>query len=398
MVAITQGPLSGVRIVDLTRHVAGPFCTMILGDLGADVLKVEEPIKGSPERAATPLLYGQSTYFLGSNRSKRSIGINLKSKEGLDIVKKLTASCDVFVENFRPGVAKRLGVSYEELRKTNQKLVYCSISGYGQDGPMANKPSYDLIAQSLSGLLSLYTDGKNTPLAPLGLSDLTTAMIATQAILTALYAREKKGLGQQIDISLLESSAFLLQYMAIPLLNKIEKEFDYLTRARQVGFMGIYRDSEEKFLVIEAPDDRVFERASAIPEFSKIVTDSRFSTRRERAKNWEDLHKELEKILVRKPRKYWVKVLSEIDVPCAPVLAVSQALADHYFGSREAIVELDKSKTEKIRMINLPMRFSETKIVVTKSPPLLGEDTQNILQELGYSEEQITNFRAKGVI
>ncbi len=393
-----DGPLKGVRIVDMTRHVAGPFCTMILGDMGADVIKVEPPGKGSPERAATPTYRGMSTYFMGSNRSKKSVVLNMKTPEGVSILKKLSETADVFVENLRPGVCDRLGVGYKDISAVNGRIVYCSISGYGHDGPSSRRPSYDLVAQALSGLLSLYSDGRAPPMAPLGLADLTTAMVATQAILAALLAREKQHVGQFVEVSLLESAAFLLQYMAMPVLQGMDTNFDHLTRARQVGFMGIYSDVSNRFFVIEAPDDGVFQRAAAIPELKEIVTSPKFSTRPARASNWQELHQVLQGVLSQKPREYWIRELEKVDVPCAAVKTVAEAFQDPQLIYRGGIVELQDEVTGKLKMLNLPMKFSETAARVTKRPPLLGEQTDEILGALGYTKDELLALRGKGVI
>ncbi len=395
---MSDGPLKGVRIVDMTRHVAGPFCTMILGDMGAEVIKIEPPGVGSPERAATPVYRGMSTYFMGSNRSKKSVVLNLKTPDGVSILKKLSETADVFVENMRPGVCDRLGVGYEDISKVNRQIVYCSISGYGHDGPFSRRPSYDLVAQALGGLLSLYSDGRAPPIAPLGLADLTTAMVATQAILAALFARERQHVGQFVEASLLESAAFLLQYMAIPVLQGMDSNFDHLTRARQVGFMGVYSDASNRFFVIEAPDDGVFQRAASIPELKGIVTDPKFSTRPARASNWQELHQALQGVLSRKPREYWVRELEKADVPCAAVKTVAEALQDPQLIHRGGIVEFQDEVIGKLKMLNLPMKFSETTARVTRRPPLLGEQTEEVLGALGYTRGELLTLRDKGVI
>jgi crotonobetainyl-CoA:carnitine CoA-transferase CaiB-like acyl-CoA transferase len=396
MSAGPKGPLSGVRVLDFTIQLAGPLSTMILGELGAEVIKIEQPGKGAPERAGSPSYRGLSAYFLGTGWTKKSVTVNLKTEEGLTIVKQLVKSCDVVVQNFRPGVVDRLGVGYKDLQKINDKLVYCSIAGFDQDHPFGGKPSFDLIAQALTGLVSLYASGQTRPTIPLSLVDLTTGIMASHAVLAALYNREKSGRGEHVRVSLFRSALFLLSPSVQGLLQGIESGIDPYTRVKHVGFLGVFTDANGEYFVVEAPDDNFFHRLGVIPELKSIVEKRIYLTKADRAKNWDKLDEEMQKAFSKRKRDYWLKLIDEAGIPCAPVLSVDDVFTDS-FNSRY-LRNVGNGELGTMKTVGYPADFEAAKNADYRRPPRLGEHTEEILESLGYSKAKIEELKKNGVV
>lgn len=381
-------------MLDFTIHLAGPLSTMILGEMGAEVIKVEPPGRGSPERAGAPFFNGLSMYFMGTGWNKRSVTINLKTEEGQEIASKLASNSDVVVQNFRQGVAERLGIGYEKLKSVNKKLIYCSIMGFDEGHPYYGKPSFDMIAQALSGLVSLYADDGRRPAVPLSLVDITTGMIASQAILAALYNRERRDAGEHVKVSLFQSAMFLLSPTVQGLLQGLEHNINSFTRVEHVGFMGVFTDINGDLFAVEAPDDSFFSKMALIPELKPIIEKNEYATKSDRAMRWRELDAEIQGVFVTRKRDYWLTELDKLGVPCAPVLSVDEAFSEN---SRYLETVTDK-KYGQVRTVGYPAKFSISGKADIIAPPQLGSDTDEVLSELGYDNHSIQELRSRGII
>ena len=379
-------PLKGVRVLDLTIALAGPYCTLLLGDLGADVIKVEPPEGDQSRGWGPPFVEGESSYFLSVNRNKRSVVIDLKSPAGLDAAKRLAAQSDVLVENLRPGTASRLGLGYEELRRDNPGLIYCSISGFGKDRPAL--AGYDQIVQGTSGVMSLtgFADGPPVKFGvPMG--DLGAGMFAAHAILAALYERERTGRGQEIDVAMQDSLMALLtyqggRYFATGEAPRREGNVHptiapYGTFATQDGFMNIGVGSESQW--------RSFVAAIGAPE---LPQDPRFATNRDRQQNRAALTEEIERRLCTRPTADWKSAFDQAGVPAGPILDLDQAFSDPEVKARGIEVTVEHPKVGEWHMVGTPWRLDGERFTVRRPPPLLGEHTQEVLEELDPLEPQ----------
>jgi crotonobetainyl-CoA:carnitine CoA-transferase CaiB-like acyl-CoA transferase len=374
-------PLEGIVILDLTRAVSGPFCTMNLGDLGARVIKVEDTGAGDECRQWGPPFVGpDSAYFLGINRNKESVALDVKSPEGRRALLKLCAKADVVIENFRPGVMKRLGADYQSLGR--EDLIYVSISGFGQDGPDSGKAGYDIMVQAMSGLMavSAYPDG---PPVKCGfpVADIVTAFYASQAILASLYARERDGKGRYIDISLLESLLGVMCSVTTSwLLTKTQVKPMGATQGSIVPYQ-IFR-AADGMMVIGAPNERLWQAFCRALGRVDLSQDPRFVKNELRVKHREELMPVIEAELIKHPRQYWLSVLEKEQVPCGPVLLTSEVLGMPVIRERNAILTMQDPASGPVEVLRSPMRFAGMEPRLDP-PPRLGEHTAKVLQELG---------------
>jgi CoA:oxalate CoA-transferase len=392
-------PLSGVRILDLTLIMAGPYCTLILGDLGAEVIKIEKPGVGESSREMPPHFFeGQSAYFIAMNRNKKSMTLDLKSEAGKRIFYDLARKSDVVIDNFRPGVVKKLGVDFDTLKTMNPRIICCSISGYGQTGPFRDRPAFDLVIQARGGIMSYTGEPGQMPVrmgAPMG--DLSGGVFASQGILAALYQREKTGRGQRIDISLVDCQTSLLTYRAQFYLvgNEI---------ARPVGSGHVSAHPIRAFrtktfdVVIDANTESIFaELCDAIGK-SGMAKDEKFNSRENRLKNREELYAILEEAFLGKTGEEWLELL-EKRIPIAPINTIDKALADPQTLSRNMVVEVDYRDNKKLKILGNPIKMSEVEQEVFRRPPYLGEHTEEILRELlEYSPAQIKEIKDGKVV
>jgi len=374
-------PLEGIVILDLTRAVSGPFCTMNLGDLGARVIKVEDAGAGDECRQWGPPFVGpDSAYFLGINRNKESVALDVKSPQGRCALLKLCAKADVVIENFRPGVMKRLGADYQSLGR--EDLIYVSISGFGQDGPDSGKAGYDIMVQAMSGLMavSAYPDG---PPVKCGfpVADIVTAFYASQAILASLYARERDGKGRYIDISLLESILGVMCSVTTSwLLTRTQVKPMGATQGSIVPYQ-IFR-AADGMMVIGAPNERLWQGFCRALEREDLSQDPRFAKNELRVKHREELMPVIEAELIKHPRQYWLSVLEKEQVPCGPVLLTSEVLGMPVMRERNAILTMHDPVSGPVEVLRSPMRFAGMEPRL-EPPPRLGEHTAKVLQELG---------------
>ncbi|MBI4200224.1 MAG: CoA transferase [Chloroflexi bacterium] len=390
--------LEGIRVLDLSRTFAGPFCAMLLGDMGADVVKLEEPEQGDETRSWPPFWNGQSVNFLPFNRNKRSITLNLKSPEGRAIAARLAERSDVVIESFRTGAAERLGLGYEELRQRSPQLVYLSISGYGRTGPMAHRPGYDLMVQGAGGLISV-TGEPGRPPVRVGYSvvDIFCGMAAYGAVLTALYHRERTGQGQYVEASLLDGQVTTSSYHAV----------SYLATGKAPGPMGSGHPSVCPYQAFQAKDgwfilgvanDNLWRRFCAAVKLDHLVDDPRYRATADRVAHREELIGFLNELFRHKTVKEWTDLIAGADVPCGPINTVAQVVNDPQIRAREAIVSLPHPDIPDLRMPGPPFRPHATPATYRRYPPRHGEHTEEVLRELGYTPDDVEMLKQEGAI
>jgi formyl-CoA transferase len=390
-------PLEGLRVVDLTQAMAAPFCSMNLADMGADVIKVEPPT-GEDMRRGSVGRNGHSGTFLTINRSKRGITVDLKQPAGVQIVHRLVRTADVFVQNYRPGAAGRLGVDYATLAAINPRLVYCSISGFGSTGPYAPRGGYDLIAQGMSGIISVTGDADGPPAkAGLPVSDLSAGLFGAYGILCALEHRERTGHGQLVDTSLLEAALALTVWEAT----------EYWATGRVPGPLGSAHRLAAPYQALRASDgwftvgantDRLYEALCRALERPDLAVDVRFATGPGRLHHRDALVAELEKTTAGAARAHWLARLDAAGVPGGPINTYAEALADPHTLARDMVVELDHPGAGPIKALGVPVKLSDTPGGVDRAAPLLGQDNAAVLTELGYSDAEQRALRDAGVI
>ena len=394
--------LEGIRVLDMTNVLSGPFATLHLALLGADVIKIEHPEGGDLARKLGNVpQYNQQllgTSFLAQNANKRSLTLNLKSEAGKEIFRRLVQTADVLVENFRPGVLPRLGFSYEALCKINPRLIYCAISGFGQDGPDAFKPAYDQIIQGLSGVMAINGDERLNPLrCGFPVCDTVGGLNAAFAIMAALYHREHTGEGQFIDVALLDSIMPLMGWVAANLLiggkQPVLLGNDNFTAAPS----GMFR-TQDGYINIAANQQQQWEDLANELGVPELVTDPRFQERDARKANRFLLTPLLEEKLTQKPTGHWVEVLNARGIPSGDILSLEAALSAEQVQYRQVIETVDQPGIGPVKIFNLTAKFSKTPAEITAPPPLLSQHTAAILSEIGYTDEEITDLKQKAVI
>jgi len=391
----TDGPLAGLTVLDFTRVLSGPYCTMLLGDMGARVIKVEQPGRGDDTRAwGPPFVNGESAYFLSINRNKESLTLDLKSPSSRGVMDALLRRADVLVENFRPGTMERVGLSYESLAARYPRLVYCSISGFGQTGPRRSEPGYDAVMQGEAGLMSITGDPNGPPFRlGVAISDIVTGMFAAQGITLALLARVRTERGQRVDIGMLDATAALLTYQA----------GIYFATGTTPGRMGnrhptivpyeTFQASDGDFVVAVGNDEQWRRFCDSIG-LTSLAADDRFATNRARVVNYAELRPLLAERLVTRSRKEWVGDLKAAGVPCGSVRDVAEALEDPQLSARNMVETIDHISAGAIRLLGVPIKLSGTPGVVRTAPPALGQHTERILREdCGLSATEIESLR-----
>ncbi|HEY6287765.1 MAG TPA: CoA transferase [Ktedonobacteraceae bacterium] len=374
-----EAVLSDVVVIDLSRVLAGPHCTMILGDLGATVIKVEQPGKGDDTRHfGPPYIAGESAYYLGLNRNKQSILLDFSKPEGKERLLKLLSTATVLVENFRPGALERQGLGYEALRAINPGLIYCSISGYGQTGPYALRPGYDFVAQAESGLMSVTGEIDGDPQrvgSPVG--DVSAGVYACISILAALRVRDRTGKGQYIDISLLETTMSLLSNVAS----------NYLISGEEAPRLGNghpnivpYQAFHTKngYVVVSCGNDRLFQELCQLLRREDLATDPSFASNPQRVRNRQELVPALQEEFLHRSTEEWLPDLRAAGIPCGPINTVSQSFHDPHIQARDFVWECEHPTAGRIKLSGSPIHLSETPTKLYKAPPLLGEDDDKV--------------------
>ena len=394
------GALQGVRVLDLSRILAGPFCTMMLGDMGAEVVKIEQPGSGDDTRTWGPPYVGsESAYYLAINRNKRSVTIDLKTEPGRKLLHQLVERSDVLIENFKTGGLARMGLGYAQLREINPRLVHCSITGYGPDGPYAERPGYDFIAQGMGGVMSLTGEPDGQPMKfGIAIADLSTGMFACISILAALHDRENTGLGQHIDVSLLESvvsllinygSAYLLAGEVLPRFGNAHPNIvPYrLFKAR------------DKWFIVAVGNDRQYYALCDVVGRPDLAIDERFHYNPDRVANRELLEGMLSELFATRPAEAWTAALLAAGVPSGSVNELPDVFADPQVLARDMLIEVEHPSLGTLKQTGFPFKFSRTRAEARRHPPLLGEHTDEVLRSvLGYRQAEIERLRGEGVI
>lgn len=393
------GALSGLRVLDLSRVLSGPFATMILADLGADVVKIENTGIGDDTRQWGPPFQGdQAAYFMSVNRNKRSVCADLKTPDGLQVVLRLADRADVLVENFRPGTAARLGLGYDTIAARNPRLVYASISGYGQTGPWSSRPGYDAIAQAESGMMSISGEPGGPPVRPgVATADLGAGMWTTIGILAALSAREHSGCGQHVDVSLLDSQLAWLSYVASGWFASGEPPRAHGSAHPTIVPYQTLSTSDGQ-LMVAVGNDRLWQRFAEVLARPELGADPRFATNPDRVKRRVELLSIIETALAQRTTTEWAQLLQAAGIPCAPISSVGQALSSVQAEAREMVATLHHPTAGPVRIVSSPLKLGVTPTTVRTAPPLLGQHTDEVLTECGYNEAQLTRMRAAGAI
>lgn len=392
-------PLSGVRVLDLGRHLAGPTCAMWLGDLGADVIKIENPERGEDGRSSGPPFFnGESAFFLSANRNKRSLALDVKRPEGQDLFRRLADTADVVVENFRPGVMDVLGIGYRTTSERNPRIIYCSISGYGVDGPSAGRPGLDQIVQGTSGLMSVTGfEGESPVRVGIPIADLLTGLFGAYGVLAALQARERTGRGQMVNTSLLESMVGMLTFQGVRYLNGGGVPPPAGNHHPINAPYGVYR-TRDGYVSLGATGDKRWRAFCELLGAREWLDDPRFATNGGRFANRYELATLIEEKLQEHTSDEWESILNAHGIPCGPIYGVDQALDDPQVRHRQMVVEREHPTLGIVRLLGLPVKLSETPGDVYRTPPLLGQHTDEILHEIGISDDELSTLRTTRVI
>ena len=406
-----SGPLKGIRVLDLTRVLAGPFATQILADLGAEVIKIERPGTGDDTRGWGPPYVkdergnetSETTYFAGCNRGKKSVTVDIARGEGQELVRKLTATCDVFIENFKTGTLSRYGLDYQKLRQKRQDIVYCSITGFGQTGPYAARPGYDPIAQALSGLMSVTGEPEDMPgtvpqRVGVAVIDLMTAHYAVIAVVAALYHRQATGLGQYIDMSLLDVGVASMANIASAYLGAgvIAKRNGGVHPSVVPSQVFLCKDG---YVIVAAGNDGQFAKLCEAGGRPDLFRDPRFTTNSARVGNRDALKPLLDAMFLQHPVSWWNEKLAAAGVPCAPINDIAQVFDNPQVQDRGLRIEIPDPSAGKAAFVASPLRLSESPVDYSLPPPLLGEHTQEVLESLlRLPGEEIARLRGATII
>ncbi|ARD47966.1 CaiB/BaiF CoA-transferase family protein [Sporosarcina sp. P33] len=391
-------PLEGMKVIDITSNISGPSLTMILGDLGAEVIKIERPVSGDDSRNMGPMWEGEGVYYLQINRNKRSIIIDLKTDEGRELVKDLVKEADVFVENFRLGKTEDMGLSYEDLQSINPEIIYCSLTAYGQTGPDSHKPGYDAIVQAGTGIMSINGPAGGEPArAAVSILDQGSAMWGVIGILSALLHRNKTGVGQKVETSLFETGVFWTNYHLMSYMADGREPVKLGAGHAAFAPYGAFRTATSE-IMIGISNESLFKKLCIVLGKEEWASDPRFSSNKNRLENRKELSREIESVLVKKDADFWMKKIDEAGVPSSIIQKISHMVDHPQTQSTGMLQPVDHPLIDNMRLIRLPISLSETPIEIKKAPPLLGEDTRTILKDSGLSEDKIDELIAKGIV
>jgi len=395
-----EQPLKNIRVLDLTRVLVGPFATQIMGDLGAEIIKVE-PLQGDESRSWPPTLdKGESGYFCSLNRNKKAITLNLKDSRGQKIIAQLARNADVVMENFTPGVVKKLNIDYESLSKENPSIIYCSISGYGQTGPYRNKKAYDPIIQGITGLMSITGEKGRSPVkVGIPITDLVAGLYSVIAVQSALLYSRETGKGQYIDVALYDSMISMLTTMAA----------EYFATGSAPGRHGLdhahrvparaFEAGDGKYVQVAATNDAMYSKFCSILELPQLIDDSRFNTNLKRLQNRDVIMPIFEEKMRARNSDEWLRLFDDAGLPAGLILDIKEVFQDPHLSAREMLLEIDHPIAGAIKQLGFPYKFSLTNPRVNSRPPLLGEHNEEVLSGiLNYSKEEIDNLKSSKVI
>jgi crotonobetainyl-CoA:carnitine CoA-transferase CaiB-like acyl-CoA transferase len=395
-----KGPLSRLRVLDLTQFLSGPFATQILGDLGAEVIKIE-PQEGELTRHLAPHFIDEdSLYYLSCNRNKRSCALDLKNPKGRELAQQLALASDIVIENFRPGVAERLGLSYDALKKSKPSLIWCSISGFGQDGPYRNRPAYDMIVQAMSGGMSMTGDRDgNSVRSGIPLGDLSAGMYAVIGVLSAVEESRHTGKGRYIDVSMLDCQVAMLSYQAAYFLNSGQVPGRQGNGHDSIPTYRAFKAGDGVDVVITANTERMWQSLCKVLELDELGEDPRFKQNGDRLRNCNDLWPLLEAAFCKRPAEDWVARLLDAEIPAAAVNTLDRTFDDPQVLHRKMVMEMRSPGGKPARVAGNPVKFRDVEEMPATYPPTLGQDSQEILAEvLGLTSSEIRNLVDDGVV
>ena len=395
----SKAPLAGIRVLDLTRVLAGPFCAMMLGDMGAEVIKVEEPGKGDDTRSWPPFVEGESTYFMSVNRNKQSVTLNLKAPEGRKIFQALARKSDVLLENFRPGTMDKLGFGYKALARLNPRLVYCSVSGFGESGPEAHRAGYDLVIQAESGVMDLtgFSDGPPVKVGN-SVGDLVAGMSAAHGVVLALLARTRTRRGQKVEISMLDVMAALLTYQAGIYFGTGQRPTRRGNAHPSIVPYEVFR-AADAFVVLGVANNSLWIKCCGALGRPELAQDPRFDTEAKRVQNRATLVPLLNEILGTRAAADWVKQFEAVGIPAGLIKSVAEVCESEHLKARGMIVTLPHPRARKVTVMGVPVRLHATPGKAATAPPLIGQHTDAVLRRLvGLGNPAIARLRAQGVV
>jgi len=391
-------PLEGIIVIDLTRAMSGPFATMLLGDFGAEVIKIEPPGGDETRRWGPPFVDGESTYFLSINRNKKSVCVDLKSKEGKGIIKKLLSSADVIIENFKPGVTQRLGLDYESVMALNPGIVYCSISGFGQTGIWKDKAGYDLVALALSGMMELTGEPDSEPVKfAVPVADIAAGMFAAFSIVSALYKRQSTGQGEYIDVSLLDAMFYWLTHQGQSFISAGYEPRRLGSAHPSIAPYRAYR-ARDGYFVVTVGNDSLWERFCMAIGRNDLFQNPLYMTNPLRVKNRVRLDRILSRTFSLDTVDHWVKKLQDNGIPCAKVNTLAEAVGSEYVSDKGAIVSVQHRKVKDFAVVFTPPTLRRFPARVSLPPPELGEHTFEVLRSIGYTNDKIRELQKEGVV
>ena len=394
------GPIHGVKVLELAQIMAGPTCGLMLADLGAEVIKIEKiPGGDDTRRFLPPDVNGEAAAFMMMNRNKRGMALDLKTKEGVEVFKRLVKQADVVVENFRKGTLEKLGVGYEELKKINPKIILCEISGYGRTGPYADKGGFDLIAQGMSGLMSITGESKGKPPMKVGapVTDITAGILAATGVLAALVSRATTGVGQRVDTSLYEAG-IVHTYWQSAIASATGVAPGPLGSAHPLTAPYQAFQTKDKWITVGASNQNTWLKLIDALEVKELQENEKFNSNANRMQNITELTEILKKELAKKTSAEWLKLFDEKGLPCGPINTITEMFKDPQTIQRKMIVDVKNEKAGSFKGIGMPIKFSETKVEDTKESPTFGQHTKQILLDHGFKSEEIDSLMRQGVV
>ena len=392
-----MAPLDGITVLDLTRVLSGPYCTMLLADMGARVIKIEQPGKGDDTRAwGPPFLKGESAYFMSINRNKESMTLDFKQPDGRAVLERLVAKADVLVENFRPRTLTKLGLDYQSLSAKHPRLIYCSVSGFGQTGPRSAQPGYDAVIQAEGGLMSITGPADGPPYrVGVAIADIVSGMLAAYGVSMALFARERTGRGQQVDLAMLDAVTALLTYQAGSYFATGVPPRRLGNRHPSIVPYELFEASDGEFVLAVGTDDQW----KKFCEVAGLRSDDEFTTNRQRVVQYDRLRPILSTTLRTQPRAYWIERLNAAGIPSGSVRNLKEVFEDAQVQAREMVAQLEHRAVGAVKQVGVPVKLSATPGAVRTPPPTLGEHTDAVLQrDLNISADEIAQLRSRSII